>query len=82
MLFLAFIFKRGAGYGDPAILRSLITLRDPRRNLYAPIRGGSEVGSLNAPNNIIHRLQPFVNCKQCRYLQHQRFLAVIAEIPA
>ena len=37
MLFLAFIFKRGAGYGDHAILRSLITLQDPRRNLYAPI---------------------------------------------
>ena len=37
MLFLAFIFKRGTGYGDHAILRSLITLQDPRRNLYAPI---------------------------------------------
>jgi len=38
MLFLAFIFKRGAGYGDHAVLRSLITLQDPRRNLYAPIK--------------------------------------------
>ena len=37
MLFLAFIFKRGEDYGDHAVLRSLITLQNPRRNLYAPI---------------------------------------------
>ena len=49
MLFLAFIFKRGAGYGDHAILRSLITLQDPRRNLYAPIINEGTGGGAEMP---------------------------------
>ena len=38
MLFLAFIFKRGDGYGGHAVLRSLIALQTPRRNLYTPVK--------------------------------------------
>ena len=49
MLFLAFIFKRGAGYGDHAILRSLITLQDPRRNLSAPILNEGTGGGAEMP---------------------------------
>ena len=41
MLFLAFIFKRGDGYGGHAVLRSLIALQTPRRNLYTPVYNGA-----------------------------------------
>ena len=75
MLFLAFIFKRGDGYGAHAVLRSLITLQVPRRNLYAPDKDTIYVYIL-----IIYQSSGFVNGSKVKKLVERARKRLIRQI--